>query len=363
MMQLPFGMLLDRFSVKLLLTTAASLCSFGVLWFSFSSGFMSAFICRLMIGLGSACGFIGLMVVTLNWFPKKYFAFLIGCGQFLGAIGPLCAGAPIARIMKATGGQWRPIFLWVGIFGIVLTVAIALFFKGKPSLDSSAIVVIDKKQALGKRLKKLLSTKQVYIVLAYAATSYVALPLFGAFWGTTYLETRGMSKTVAAFVISMIWIGLAVGCPLLGKVSDLIRRRKPLLIGCSFIGLVASSALFFLPVSSPLLLSVIFFGIGLAGSGQNLSFAVMAEQAPKSLRATALGLNNTAIMGLAALLPPFVTSIIQSNTGGGALTAIAMEKGLILVPVCFAVAISLSFFLLKETYCREQNAIYHINKE
>ena len=84
---------------------------------------------RLLIGVGSAFGFISLIVVTLNWIPSRYFAFVIGCAQFLGALGPMFAGAPIAIAMKALNGRWRIIFLAVALVGFILSALIAILCR------------------------------------------------------------------------------------------------------------------------------------------------------------------------------------------------------------------------------------------
>ncbi|NGX45805.1 MAG: putative sulfoacetate transporter SauU [Chlamydiae bacterium] len=360
-MQIPVGLLLDRFSAKLLVTSAVALCACGAFWFSFAQTFSPAFISRLLIGLGSSFGFITLIVVTLNWFPKKHFAFLIGCGQFLGAVGPLSAGVPIAYMLKIVDGDWRKIFLWVALFGFLLTAFFLLFFKGKPTVTEK-IIFVDRKDSLSVRLKNLLFLPQVWWTLLYAGLVYVAIPILGAFWGVSYLETRGLQKPVAAFVISMIWVGLAVGSPLLGKISDAMCRRKPVAALSAAIGLAGSLMFLFIPEINEYFLSVLFFLIGLGGAGQNLSFAIMSEHAPKVLRATAVSLNNTAVMGFGALLPLIVTAIIHSFALDGRLTVVAFEKGFLALPVCFGIALFISIFMQKETFCRQQNIVHRVEK-
>lgn len=355
-MQIPVGLLLDRFSARVLITLAAVMCSIGTLWFSFAQGFTAAFIARLLIGFGSAFGFVSLLIVTLNWFPRRYFAFLIGCGQFLAAVGPLCAGGPIALALKAAHGDWRIIFLGAAGFGIILSILIGLFLRGKPA-STDTIVFVDKLDPFRKRMKSLLSIPQVWFIMSYAATTYVALPLLGAFWGTSYLETRGFSKPIAALLISMIWLGLAIGCPVFGKLSDKLKRRKIFLATSSVIGAVSSFLFLFTPSTNEIYLGALFFLTGFAGSGQNLSFAVMTESAPSTLRATALGLNNSAIMGFAAIVPPIITSVMQHFSGGKPLTESSFEQGLLIIPVLFSISILISLFGIKETFCRQQNEI------
>jgi len=361
LMQIPVGVLLDRFSARMLITVAVGLCSFGALWFSFAYGFASAFVARLFIGLGSCFGFVSLMIVTLNWFPRKYFAFLVGCGQFFGAIGPLCAGGPIALAMEEVQGDWRKIFLWVAFFGLVLTLFIGVFLRSKP-ITKDKILFVDIKEPFKKRITRLLKQPQVWWILAYVATVYVTIPLLGAFWGTSYLETRGFSKSTSAFVISMIWVGLAIGSPLFGRLSDLSKQRKPYLFLLAITGVISTIFMLYTPSQNPYYLGGLFLIIGLAGSGQNLSFAIMAENAPKNLKATALGVNNTALMGSAAIVPPFVTSIIRHFSVNGQLTEASFEKGFLVLPCLFSLAALVALFGIKETFCRPQSEVHKIQK-
>lgn len=362
LMQIPVGLLLDKVPVKLLVVSACFLCATGILWFSFAAGFYGAFFSRLLIGFGSAFGFVGYMVVTMNWFPKKYFAFMIGCGQFLGAIGPMLAGAPIALLLKSFNHQWRPIFLYVAIFGFGLTFLLFLFFKSKPKVQKKTIVFVDKEASLFARIAVLLKTRQVWMVMLFSSTVYVTLPLLGAFWGTTYLELKGLVKSEAAFVISMIWVGLAAGCPIFGKLSDQMKRRKPMLMISALFGLGSSLIVLLFPVENMWVLCSLFFLIGVGGAGQNLSFAIISEQAPVSLKGTALGLNNTAIMSLAATLPPAITLIANMFAPGEQLTYMALEKSLLVIPICFLAAFLTGAFLVEETFCRQKNMIHHISK-
>ena len=358
-MQIPVGMLLDRLNPRLLITVACALCAVGATLFSYAENFTVAFVSRVMIGVGSAFGFVALMVVTLIWFPRRYFAFMIGCGQFLGSVGPLVAGTPVALLVKSAGGDWRIVFLGVALFGILLTVLIGLCLRNK-TVDKSEVIYIDRQVPLRKRMNALIRKPQVWAILSFGATIYVALPLLGAFWGTTYLQARGFSRPTAAFMISMIWVGLAVGCPLFGTISDRLKRRKPTLYLCAIVGVVSTLFLIWTPSKNEVLLSALFFLVGIAGAGQNLSFALMSEQVDQSLRGTALGVNNTAIMGFAALLPPIITRVVQSFAEGGELTEAAFEKGLLVMPLCFAVSFFIILFCVKETFCREQSVIHRI---
>jgi MFS family permease len=160
----------------------------------------------------------------------------------------------------------------------------------------------------------------------------------------------------------MIWFGMAVGSPLFGRLSDLSKRRKPYLCLCSIMGIVGSLFVFYVPISNIYYIAVLLFLVGLGGSGQNISFAVMAEHVPKNLQATALAMNNTVMMGVAAIVPTFVTSLIHYFEVDGHLTSAAFEKGFAVIPLFFILSLLISLFGIKETFCKEQGSVHRINQ-
>ncbi len=360
-MQIPAGLLFDRFSSRTLLATACALCSFATVWLSLSHSFLPAFMSRLLIGAGSAFGYVALMSVTLNWFPKKYFASLFGGAQFFGALGPIAAGAPVILFVNATNGNWRGVFMWIALAGAILTLLIAIFAKDKPR-NSNAIVFIDKKEPFSKNLKPLILKAQVWFLIIYASNVYVSLPLLGAFWGPLFLESRGYTSSISALMISMIWLGKAIGSPIFGRISDLVSRRKPVLVFCAALGVSSSLVILLIPHINIIVLGSLFLGIGLSGSAQGLSFVVLMEHAPRAVRGTILGFGNSFLMGFSAILPLFTTTLIQFFAENGVLTTAAFTKGLMIVPITFGVSLAASLFGIRETYCRDQNQIHQLRK-
>lgn len=363
-MQTPVGFLVDRYGVKILLSMACAVCNIGVFLFCVADGFWLALTARFLIGFGSAFAFVSILVLALNWFPRHQFAFLTGLIQFLGALGPFLAGAPLAFLLKKTDNNWRFILFWIAIFGTLLNLLLLFFVRSSPKGKAKEMIFIEKKQPLRKKLLELLKNPQAWWVIFYAGMIYAALPLFGAFWGTSYLKAKGFSTETAAFIISMIWIGLAIGCPLSGKFSDRIKRRKTMLGLNATLGVFASCCILYFEITSIWILCTFFFAIGFASSGQSLSFATIAEHVPKSLQGAALGLNNTMITLMGTIIPPIVSVMIQafSPPGATAFSERAFEFGFSLVPILYLSAFFLSLFGIKETFCRSQKEVFHLEK-
>ena len=75
LMQIPVGILCEKFGVKKIAVIAAFICALSIFLFANSTTFEMAFFSRLIMGFGSSFAFICLLVVTLDCFPRKYFGF------------------------------------------------------------------------------------------------------------------------------------------------------------------------------------------------------------------------------------------------------------------------------------------------
>jgi len=352
-MQIPVGILLDRFGVRVLASIACVVCAMGTFGFAFADDFYNVVIARLLIGFGSSFGFLSLLVLAFNWFPHKYFGLLSGIGQALGCTGPLIAGAPVIWMMGHMHNGWRELFVWIAGFGAILAIGMVLCIRNQPPDLRRGLHFEPRNHHLLRNLKLILKIPQVWITMVYTACIYVSLPLLGAYWGSVYLQTRGLNKEVAGAMISMIWVGLAIGSPLFGMVSDLLKRRKPVLAILGFFGAIVSCVLLFFPIQSEWGLGAILILIGMAAGGQSLAFALMVEYVPKGLRATAMGANNTAVMLFASLLPPLVTLLIQSDVGPLHLLATSdFTRGFLLMPLAFLIAGLIALFATRETFCK-----------
>lgn len=364
LMQIPVGILVDKFGARKLLTFSVISCAIGVFGFSMTHGFATAFTGRVFMGLGASSSYVSLLVLALNWFPKKHFALMVGVANLLGAMGPFLAGGPLSYLLGLFNNDWRLIMVSIGIFGIGLAIMIGIFVRNSPSRSKNAVIHLNPSQdSLLSQLKLLVNNRQAWVIVLFSGFIYVSLPLLGAYWGTGYLQSRGLSRTVAASLSSMLWVGYAIGAPLFGKISDSIKRRKTPLIIAAFIGVIASGLIVYLPTSEVFIYGILFFSIGFASSGCSPAFAAISENVPKSLQATSIGFNNSMITFSAALIPPIISYLIEWGVPEGShhYTVANFQQGLFLMPIFYAVALFFSLFFLKETYCRSQHEIVKIH--
>lgn len=356
LMQVPVGILADKFGVKKIMIFATLVCAGATFLFAHSTGFYTAIVSRLLMGFGSAFAFVCLLVIAVTWFPRRNFGFFAGASQFVGTMGPLLAGGPLVALMASSHGNWRVVLSEIGAFGIVLALLVVFIVRTKPRDGEQVLIFLKQPEQLSIRLKKLLKNKQAWYVALYSASVYVSIALLGAIWGTDYLQARGLSQGSAADMISLAWFGYAIGCPLLGAFSDLTKRRKPTLIACALLGLLVTIFITYMSFHHHYVYSILFLGLGLAAAGQNIGFAAISEHVDLATKATALGLNNGAITLFGAIIPPIVSFFIMSAAAGHTNNLVAHDFiiGFSFMPLLNVVALIAAAFLIKETYCKPQ---------
>ncbi len=311
-MQIPAGILLDKYGIQKMLSFSIAVCVMGVFLFSFSHSYYLLLAARLLMGVGSAFAFPSLLMIAVQYFSKRHYGAWMGATQIMGAIGPIAAGAPFVFLIYALHGSWRDALLIVGGLGILLLIITVIFsFKhGHKLLPSNSHYV--ETQKLGAQFKTFFSNKQAVFIAIFAFMSYASIPLLGTVWGVVYLQSFGFTQIGATKTISFLWLGLAIGSPLVGFVADTLKNYKLVLIFCTALGVVASIIIILFSALSMLWMGFLLFLLGLSGGAQTLSFALLARHVPKSSFGLAAGINNTAVM-LGGLAVPLLVGVFIRN--------------------------------------------------
>jgi MFS family permease len=152
LMQIPVGILADKFGVKKVMIFSTLTCALSTFLFAHSHSFVEAVLGRFFMGFGSSFAFICLLVIVSNWFPKRFFGFFAGISQFIGTMGPALAGGPLVSWLVDTHTNWRLALSSIGAFGIVLAVLTLLFVKSKPRGGKDTFLFLSKNESILIRL-------------------------------------------------------------------------------------------------------------------------------------------------------------------------------------------------------------------
>lgn len=323
-MQIPAGLLFDRFKVRWVVIVPLSCCALGTLVFSQAHSLLGGSIGRLLMGAGSAFAFIAVLVVASDLFSAKRFALMAGLTQMLAAFGAMLGEAPLLPLIQHFG--WRGTMLLLTVIAVALIVLIAWFVRYEKCESFEACSRVEKVSILSS-LRIIASSKQSWWIAVYACLLWAPMAAFASLWGVPLLEKLyGVNKLTATAWVALMWIGIAVGSPFIGWWSDFIKSRRLPLTLSSLIGFI--SMLFIVSGSDAphLLICMALFLAGAACSGQALSFAVVNDNSLEKTRAAAIGFNNMAVVIAGAIFQPLVGVLIKDQNvwnyqvGGGVLS-------------------------------------------
>ena len=234
-MQIPTGVLVDRVGPRLTAAAGAAVMNIGAIWFALASTYGPAMGARLLIGLGGSVIFVSMLRFSANWFRPDEFGTMNGLSFAVGGIGGILATTPFALLVDAAG--WRTSFFGLAVVGLGLSVATLLFVRDSPERAGFPSI-----EGIPERPRITLGEARTFVaavlrdpwtwvvsVLLFV-TGGINLTLFGL-WGIPYVvQLYDTSVTIASTVTLLGGVGIVVGPPAIGRLSDRIGHRTELVV-------------------------------------------------------------------------------------------------------------------------------------
>jgi len=354
-LQIPVGVMIDRWGARRILAAAAILGGIGSALFAAADGLTAAYAGRALIGAGAGFAFVGTLRLATVWFPPHRFALVSGLTLMLGMAGAVGGQAPLAALVGSVG--WRPTLNGAAVFAVVLAAAIWLIVRDGPARGRG----ISPAPAGGllKGLRGVVGNPQTWLVSLFGGSMSGPMLAFGALWGVPYMvRAYGLERPAAAASVSLLMIGWGIGAPLAGWFSDRIgRRRLPMLLGAA--GAVTSiGAVVYVPDLPLLAAQALLLVNGVFSGAMGLNFAAVREHNAPEAAGAALGFANMTSMAAGALLQPLIGAILDfqwdgTMADGARVYALADYRVAFLTLIaCGGLAI-LATLLSRETRCRQ----------
>lgn len=347
---LPAGIILDRFSTRKVILSAMFVCVIGTVGFALTNSFFLASFFHFLSGIGNAFCFLSCIVLVSQWFPPRRQALVIGSLVTMAFIGGMMAHTPFAYLYELLG--WRQALMIDGIVGAVLLLWIYMIVQDKP--EDAPVRSGGAKETILPGFIKALSNPQNW--LAGLFTSFLNLPIMVlcALWGASYLQVvHHLPEIAASNVVSLIFMGSVIGCPLVGWLSDSQGRRKPIMILGALATLITVIPLFFGVVLSQLTLSILFFALGLFTSTQVISYPMIAESNHGENTGAATGIASVIIMGGGGV-GQVLFGWLMTHHAGAKVTEYSVadfQFAMWMFPIA-AITALLAVLMTRETYCK-----------
>lgn len=234
LMQIPVGVLLDRFGarrvVPLLMLTAAA----GVLLFSTAESAAMLIAGQFVIGLGCSGVFMGGLVLVARWTPQDRFVTVSASLLAISIGGTLLTGTPLALAAETFG--WRGAILGTGGFLLVTGMAIFLLVRDAPpghawhSREPETTL-----QALGA-VRDIVGRREIRGILAMSFVTYASMICIRGLWAGPYLaDIHGLDTINRGHVLLAMSMCTLVGSLVYGPLDRYFDTRKKLVLfgGCA----------------------------------------------------------------------------------------------------------------------------------
>jgi sugar phosphate permease len=324
-MALVAGSLADTLGPRWTIAAGGATMGGGAVLFGLAPTFDVAFAGRLLVGLGASVMLIAWLSLASAWFRPDEFATISGWTQTVGNVGALAAASPLALLVEAAG--WRQAFVMIGGVTLALAVAAAGLIRDRPEALGLPPVNPERAGRTSPTLREVIrgvpavvANRRTWPPILASGGVYTTLITFLGLWGVPYLtQVYGLTRVHAANVVAMLAVGMGVGSPIAGWLSDrwLGRRRAPML---AFAAVYATCWVpLVLPAEARLpagLLMPFFLVMGLASSGLVLVWTCVREVNDPALVGIAVGFCNMPIFLGFALLQWATGAILDANWAG-----------------------------------------------
>ncbi len=355
-LQIPIGVMLDRWGPRRMLTAALLISAAGSIVYATADTLVMAYLGRLLIGGGAAVSFLGTLKLATFWMPPQRFSLITGSTMLAGMVGGIAAQAPLAAVVEITG--WRPTMVAAGVFAGLMGLLFWLVAKDAPRAEAEPD---EAPPPLLDGLGRVLKTPQIWLIAIFALMMAGPSLSFAGLWGVPYLmQVFDLDRPTAATITSTLLVGWAVGGPLGGWLSDYVGRRRLLMIVAGGSGLVLwSIAVFWLPALPLPAVYVVFLALNLINGFMVVVYAAARENAPVFAAGAASSVINFAMVLAGALFQPLIGILLDLNWQGVVADGVRVystetyANAFVIYPICAVVALTCAL-LSRETYCRQQ---------
>lgn len=328
-LQIPVGLIMDRFGTRRPLVAAIIAAGLGQIGFSMARTTEESEIARITMGTASAFSFIGCLKLVQEWFPPSRFSTLAGMTNTAGMIGA-AASAPVALLVNWLG--WRGTVLWLGGADLLLALLVLMVVRDtprSPGSDGQESRPTEKNISSGglssAGVISFLTDSQVWLNAAYATGISLVFVAFGGLWGSAYLgKAYGVGGVEAAGICSLLFVGGIAGSLFFGWYSDYLRLRKLPMILAGIGAPLAMASMLYLPDLPLSGFKVLLLLVGFFGCANIVSYAVARDLYPR-LAGLSIGFLSTCFFAGGAASQPMVGKMLErasvGRTGLDSLTA------------------------------------------
>lgn len=292
-MQIPVGLLVDRWGTKRVLTLGIVLFTLGQFGFALSETYSMALGCRALLGCGDAMTFISVLRLGTRWFPARRGPLVAQLAGLVGMAGNLVTTLVLARVLHAFG--WTPTFAGSAAGGALVLVLVLLFLKDHPEGHEPQPVAHLGREYVRRQIADAWREPGTRLGLWVHFTTQFPAMVFLLLWGMPFLvDAQGFSRGEAGELLTLIVVAnMAIGLVYGQLIARRHAARTPLVLGTVAATATVWAAVLAWPGHAPgWLLTVLCVVLGACGPASMIGFDFARPANPPERQGTASGIVN-----------------------------------------------------------------------
>jgi sugar phosphate permease len=315
-MQIPVGLMVDRFGSRSVLLGGTLLLTVAQTGFALAETYPLALVARFFVGMGDAMTFICVLRLVSTWFPVRRIPLVTQLTGTLGQLGAVGAAVPMTWALGHVG--WTRAYLMAASLGLVLAVAVLLLLRDSPrqrSLRGPAMSFPAVRESLVASWSQP-GTRLGFWMHFSTQFSSTTLSLL---WGYPFfVRGEGQSPQTAGVLLTLLVISVMLAGPALGWLIGLHPwHRSTMVLSIVSSIVVVWTAVLAWPGNAPLpLLVLLAFVVGVGGPASMIGFDVGRTSNPAGRLASASGIINQGGFLASLLLVVTIGLILDWRTPG-----------------------------------------------
>lgn len=329
-MQIPAGLLLDRFRPRRLLPPMALGVGLSAWMLSGADGFWSAVLARSLMGAFAAFAFPGAGLVARRRLPLRQFALAMGLVDMAFGAGALIGDAGVDGLLNIQ--SWRGIMVDFALVGALIALMCWLFIGSTSSRGEVATGEACAK-TLMQSFREVLQVRQVRLACIVAASLMATIFGFGGLWDVPLQQGFGYTHTEAVWLNAWLFIGMTVSPPIVGWAADRWRIRRPIMLGGQVVALIAVLGILGINADMPFwfaAVNLLLLGLGIGVAV--LTFPVACDAVDPANVGAAIGIVNASGLLSAAVLQ-IVPGVLMTAFDSHSLTTMRMVFGIFVLTI------------------------------
>jgi MFS family permease len=315
-MQIPVGLLVDRFGSRSVLLCGTVLLTVAQVGFALASSYGAALVARVFVGMGDAMTFICVLRLVSSWFPSRRIPLMTQLTGTLGQLGAVGAAVPMTWALGHLG--WSRAYLVAASLGVFLTVAVLTVLWDSPTAKhlrgpSLSLTAVRSSLAASWSHPGTRLGFWMHFVTQFSATALSLL------WGYPFfVRGEGQSPATAGLLLTLMVVAVMCSGPVLGWLVGAHPWHRSTMV-LTIVGsiVVVWTVVLAWPGDAPLwLLVLLAVVVGVGGPASMIGFDVGRTSNARERFASASGIINQGGFIASLLLVVTIGFVLDWRTPG-----------------------------------------------